>query len=147
MPLCMCSLFDILSLYMDLFSLTNRTKLWILKVSSQFLHSIVNSDNSIVRLCGKILLMGSKSNVGENIKTISNEFNCLSEEVCMPPGRFNIKIMNTLEAMYSEEDVVVVDNILDPYILKTKTVLNLVKKKLIVCLPSYVLVRKNVNIK
>ena len=54
--------------------------------------------------------MGSKSNVGENIKTISNELKCLREEVCMPPGLFNRKIMNTLDAMYSEEDVVVVEN-------------------------------------
>ena len=87
---------------------------------NRFLYSIVNSDNSIVRLCGKILLMGSKSNVGQNIKTISNELNCLREEVCMPPGLFNIKIMNTLEAMYSEEDVVVVDNILDLLYIRDK---------------------------
>ena len=57
--------------------------------------------------------MGSKSNVGKNIKTMSNVLNCLRQEVCIPPALFNIKIMNTLEAMYSEEDVVVVDNILD----------------------------------
>ena len=64
--------------------------------------------------------MGSKSNVGQNIKTISSELNCLREEVCMPPGLFNIKIMNTLEAMYSEEDVVVVDNILDLLYIRDK---------------------------
>ena len=54
--------------------------------------------------------MGSKSNVGENTKTISIELKCLREEVCMPPGLFNRKIMNNLDAMYSEEDVVVVEN-------------------------------------
>ena len=69
---------------------------------NQFLHSIVNSDNSIVRLCGRILLMSITSNVGENIKTILNESNCSREEVCMPPAKFNRKITNTLEAMYSE---------------------------------------------
>ena len=31
----------------------------------------------------------------------------------MPPGLFNRKIINTLEAMYSEEVVAVVDNILN----------------------------------
>ena len=38
----------------------------------------------------------------------------------MPPGLFNIKIMNTLEAMYSKEDVVVVDNILDRLYIRHK---------------------------
>ena len=31
----------------------------------------------------------------------------------MPSALFNRNMMNTLEAMYSEENVVVVDNILD----------------------------------
>ena len=43
-------------------------KLNIYRRFNRFLYSIVNSDNSIVRLCGKILLMGSKYNVGQNIK-------------------------------------------------------------------------------
>ena len=86
------------SRYLSLICKDVPIKLNIYRRFNRFLHSVVNSDNSIVRLCGKILLMGSKSNVGENIKTISNELNCLREEVSMPPGLFNIKIMNTLEA-------------------------------------------------
>ena len=58
---------------------------------NRFLYSIVNSDNSIIRLCGRILLMSSKSNIGENRKTKSNELNCSREEVCMPPAQFNRK--------------------------------------------------------
>ena len=38
----------------------------------------------------------------------------------MPPALCNRKIMNTLEAMYSEEDVVVVDNILDLLYIRDK---------------------------
>ena len=88
--------------------------------------------------------MGSKSNVVENIKTISIELNCLREEVCIPPALFSRNIRNTLEAIYSEEDVVVVDNILELLYVRDKTVPNLVKKKLIVCSPSYVSLKQNV---
>ena len=39
----------------------------------------------------------------------------------MPPVQFNRNISNTLEAMYSEEDIVVVDNILDILYIRDKT--------------------------
>ena len=126
------------SRYLPLICKDVPIKLNIYRRFNQFLHSIVNSDNSIVRLCANILLMGSKSNVGENIKTTSNELNCLREEVCMPPGLFNRNIMNTLEAMCSEEDVVVVDNILDLLYITDKNWIQFSKNKLIVCLPFYV---------
>ena len=43
---------------------------------NKFLNNVVNSDNSIVRLCGNILLKGSNSNAGKNVKNISNELKC-----------------------------------------------------------------------
>ena len=75
--------------------------------------------------------------------TINSNRKNLREEVCMPPGLFNRKIMNTLEAMYSEEDVVVIDNILDLLYIGDKNCTQFSKEEINSmlskhCLPSYV---------
>ena len=87
---------------------------------NKFLNNVVNSDNSIVRLCGNILLKGSNSNAGKNVKNISNELKCSRQEVCMSPALFSRKVMENFKTMYSDEDVVVVGNILDLLYIRDK---------------------------
>ena len=87
---------------------------------NKFLNNVVNSDNSIVRLCGNILLKGSNSNAGKNVKNISNELKCSRQEVCMSPVLFSRKVMENFKTMYSDEDVVVVGNILDLLYIRDK---------------------------
>ena len=48
----------------------------------------------------------------------------------MPPALSNRKIMNTLEAMYNEEDVVVVDNILDLLYIRDKNCTHFSKEEI-----------------
>ena len=70
------------SRYLPLICKNVCIKLNIYRRFNQFLHSKGNTDNSIIRLCGRILLIGSKSNVVKNIKNICNELNCL-RDVCL----------------------------------------------------------------
>ena len=87
---------------------------------NKFLNNVVNSDNSIVRLCGNILLKGSNSNAGKNVKNISNELKCSRQELSMSPALFSSKVMENFKTMYSDEDVVVIGNILDLLYIRDK---------------------------